>query len=342
MASEGIHIRRQGRAGRITLDRPAALNALTWDMAMAMEQALLEWRDDPAVSLVIIDAQGERAFCAGGDIQELYEHGRAGDFGYARKFWQDEYRLNALIAGYAKPIIALLQGFVMGGGVGIGCHGSHRIVCETSRVAMPECGIGLIPDVGGTWLLARAPGRMGEYLGLTGARMDAADAIHAGFADHFVAYANWEDLKAMLCETGEPGVIERFAASPGLSPMAGNAGVFDRLFAGATALECLAALEADGWPLATKAAGQVRAGCPISVACTHTLIAMGRNAATVREALDNELRFTWRSMSDGEFLEGVRAQLIDKDRKPAWKTARLEDVTPERVAAMLAPIGSER
>src|SRR6056300_1702778 len=173
-----IHIRITGRAGRITLNRPKALNALTYDMCLAMEQALLAWRDDPAVDMVVIDATGDRAFCAGGDIADLYASGLRGDYAYGQTFWAAEYRLNALIYHYPKPYIAFMQGFTMGGGVGISCHGSHRIVGETSQIAMPECGIGLIPDVGGSYILACAPGYLGEYLGLTAARMAAADAIY--------------------------------------------------------------------------------------------------------------------------------------------------------------------
>ena len=200
-----------GRLGVITLDRPKALNALTYDMAMAIEKAMREWADDDAVALVVIDAEGDKAFCAGGDIQDLYEHGKAGDYDFGRKFWSDEYRLNALIAEYEKPYVALMQGFVMGGGVGISCHGSHRIVCETTQIAMPECGIGLVPDVGGSFLLARAPWKFGEYLGLTGARMNTADAIHAGFADLFVPREDWPALIASLCEHGRTKAIGDFA-----------------------------------------------------------------------------------------------------------------------------------
>lgn len=336
--SHDIHIRKECRAGRITLTRPDALNALTWDMAMAIEAALADWRDDDEVALVIIDAEGEKAFCAGGDIQELYEHGKAGDFDFGRKFWSDEYRLNAAIADYEKPYIALMQGFVMGGGVGIACHGSHRIVCETTQIAMPECGIGLIPDVGGSFLLARAPWKFGEYLGLTGTRMNAADAIHAGFADLYVPMADWPALKEKLCEEGRTSVIGDFARPTDPSALAELTAEVNRFFGGASALECVQALEADDsqWP--QKTAKAMRRGCPLSVACAFELIAMSREIATVREALDFELRFTWRSQSHGEFVEGVRAQVIDKDRDPNWHTARLEDVTPQTIAAMLAPI----
>ncbi|MBT4871875.1 MAG: enoyl-CoA hydratase/isomerase family protein, partial [Marinovum sp.] len=162
-----IHIRMTGRAGRITLQRPDALNAMTYEMCTAMEAALIDWQTNDAVDLVIIDALGTRAFCAGGDIADLYQSGLDKNYAFGQKFWADEYRLNSLIAGYPKPFIALMQGFTMGGGVGISCHGSHRIVGETSQIAMPECGIGLVPDVGGSYILSRAPGYLGEYLGLT-------------------------------------------------------------------------------------------------------------------------------------------------------------------------------
>ena len=180
---DDLTIRTAGRAGRITFTRPKALNALTHAMARAIHDALDGWRDDPAVALVIIDAEGDRAFCAGGDIAAVYHAGRAGDHQVGRDFFRDEYRMNAAIADFPKPIVAFMQGFVMGGGVGVGGHASHRIVGDTTRIAMPESGIGLIPDVGGTWLLGRAPGRIGEYLAMTGGRMTAGDAIHAGFAD---------------------------------------------------------------------------------------------------------------------------------------------------------------
>ncbi|MDP3860189.1 MAG: enoyl-CoA hydratase/isomerase family protein, partial [Phaeovulum sp.] len=191
-----IVTRIEGRAGRITFARPAALNALSHPMALAIEAALDAWRHEPAVALVLIDAEGERAFCAGGDIAAMYHACKAGEFATSRAFWRDEYRMNAKIAEYPKPVVAFMQGFVMGGGVGVGGHARLRIVGETTQMAMPESGIGLIPDVGGSLLLSRAPGRLGEYLGLTGARMRAADAILAGFADIFLPEEGWEEMKA--------------------------------------------------------------------------------------------------------------------------------------------------
>jgi len=339
--AQDIHIRIEGRAGRITLSRPNALNALTYDMAMAIESALIEWREDDQVQLVLIDAEGDKAFCAGGDIEKLYRTGMAGDFAYGRKFWSDEYRMNAAVAEYEKPVVALMQGFVMGGGVGIGGHASHRIVCETTQVAMPECGIGLIPDVGGSFLLANSPGHLGEYLGLTGARMGAADAIHAGFADVFVHRDDWPSLISVLCNTGEAERVVGYSSSPGDSDLSAIEADIDAVFAGQDAIDCLGILETRSDEWAQKTARSIRRGCPLSAACTFELIRKNRRVGNVRDALANELRFTWRSMSHGEFLEGVRAQIIDKDRNPQWQTARLEDVSEEQIATMLAPIGDE-
>ena len=224
------------------MTRPQALNAMTYEMALAIERALGEWRDDAKIALIVVDAEGDKAFCAGGDLEGLYRAGKAGDYSYGRKFWSDEYRLNAMIAEYRKPYVALMQGFVMGGGVGIGCHGSHRIVCETTRVAMPECAIGLIPDVGGSYLLAHASGHIGEYLAMTGARMDASDAIYCGFADRFVVRERWPELVVALCATGDVSTIETFASDSGRSALAGRRSEIERLFAGERALDCLKAL----------------------------------------------------------------------------------------------------
>ena len=225
-----IDIRIEGRAGRITLTRERALNALSYRMCLDVSAALAAWRDDPQVALVVIDAAGERAFCAGGDIQEMYETGRQGDFGYGQRFWADEYRMNDAIAEYPKPVVSLMQGYTMGGGVGLGCHASIRVVCETSRIAMPEVAIGLVPDVGGTGLLARAPGHLGEYLGATAARMGPDDAIYAGFADHFVPREFWLDLLAGLVEHGDAGLAAGMAQALPPGPMAAAAAEIDAVF----------------------------------------------------------------------------------------------------------------
>ena len=197
-----IMIRKDGRAGRITLNRPAALNALTHEMCLALDAALITWATDASVAVVVIDAAGDRAFCAGGDVAELYARGSRGDHGFGRTFWRDEYRLNARIGAYPKPVVSLIHGFCMGGGVGVAGHASHRVAAENAQIAMPECALGLVTDVGGTALLSRAPGRLGAWLGLTGTRMGPADAIFAGFADVHIPQAAWPDLVAALCAGG--------------------------------------------------------------------------------------------------------------------------------------------
>jgi len=334
-----IAIRIEGRAGRITLQRPKALNALTYDMLMAIEKALDAWRHDDAVSLVIIDATGEKAFCAGGDIAQLYATGKAGDFAYGRTFWADEYRVNDKIAEYPKPYIAFMQGFTMGGGVGVGCHGSHRIVGGTSRIAMPECGIGLVPDVGGSLLLARAPGRAGEYLGTTGARMDAGDAIHAGFADTFIAEAGWPALIAELERSGDPGVVACHAEQAPEGLLSGLQTEIDAGFSGGDLAAIEAALSGMATEFAADSLKALRRNSPLSMAVTIDMVRRLRPDATIRAALELEYRYTFRAMEHGDFLEGVRAQIIDKDRNPHWRHTGIHDVPRADVEAMLAPLG---
>ena len=211
--SEEIFIRKSGYVGHITLNRPEVLNSLTYSMILSIENALIDWETDKGIALIIIDAEGDRAFCAGGDIQILYENGFNKNFAYGQKFWADEYRLNEKIANYKKPFVAFMQGFTMGGGVGVSCHGSHRVVGKTSNIAMPECSIGLVPDVGGSFLLAKLPGNIGTFLGVTGKRMKASDAIYCGFADYFIPETKWEDLKVKLVETGNIDWIKKFQGS---------------------------------------------------------------------------------------------------------------------------------
>ena len=336
--ADDIAIRVAGRCGRITLTRPKALNALTYDMAMAIEAALDRWQADGSVDMILIDAEGERAFCAGGDIAAMHSTGMAGDFSYGRKFWADEYRK---IANSTVPYVAIMDGIVMGGGAGISVHGSHRIVTERSMIAMPECGIGLIPDVGCSLRLARAPGHMGEFLAMTGWRMNAGDAIHAGFGDMAAALDDLPALKARLEKTANPGEIDAFVRAADEGALTPHLETVDRHFGQQSALECVQSLEADDSDFAQKAAGMIRRGCPLSVACAFELIRRVRAVDTIESALAQEYRFTWRSMSEGDFLEGIRAQIIEKDRDPKWRIARLEDLSRDAVDAMLAPLGAD-
>lgn len=336
-----INIRIVGCAGRITLTRPKALNALSYDMATAIEAALAAWVNDDAVKLVIIDATGDKAFCAGGDIQQLYDTGRAGDFAYGQRFWRDEYRLNAIIAAYPKPYVALMQGFTMGGGVGISCHGSHRIVCENSQIAMPEVGIGLVPDVGGSLLLARAPGRLGEYLGITAARMGPGDSIYCGFADTYVPLEDWPEVIQTLETTGDLGVISAMAKAPPTGTTRGIQPHCDTHFGGETLADILSSLGTDSGDFATETLKKLGRNSPLSMACAVEMIHRLRGpGADIQQALELEYRFTFRAMEHGDFLEGIRAAVIDKDRAPNWQHT-LD--TPPALAAtkMLMPLGED-
>lgn len=332
-----ILVRKEGRAGRITLARPQALNALTHAMALAIDAALATWRDDPEVALVLIDAEGTRAFCAGGDLTEIYEAGRQGDFDYPRRFWAEEYRLNAAIARYPKPYVALMQGHVLGGGVGVASHGSHRVVGDSTRVAMPECAIGLIPDVGGTHLLGQAPGRLGEYLGLSGHRMDPGEAIDAGFADHYVPEADWPALADRLVATGDPAAIAAVERAAPPSALRERRPEIDDAFSADDLETLMARLAASDWGAAVRATLARRS--PLSLACTLELVRLARAEPGIEAALSREFRFAARSLSDGDLLEGIRAQVIDKDRTPQWRDA-IDGVRPAQIAAMLAPLGA--
>ena len=339
--SGDIHIRKEGRAGRITLTRPKALNALSYDMCLAIEAALDAWRDDDEVALVLIDAEGDRAFCAGGDIQQLYETGCAGDYAYGRRFWADEYRLNAKIARYPKPYVALMQGFVMGGGVGVACHGSHRVVCESTQVAMPECGIGLVPDVGGSLLLARAPGRMGEYLGTTGTRMGPGDAIYCGFADIYVPQLKWDEMVAALVQSGDPGVIDGISETPPEGALRARQAEVDAQFGGEGVPDIVNALRVAEGDVAREALKAMGRGSPLSMACCVEIIHRLRGpGAEIGRALGLEYRFTYRAMEQGDFLEGIRAAIIDRDRKPQWKHG-LDSLPGTAVSQMLMPLGPD-
>jgi enoyl-CoA hydratase len=336
-----VLIRTEGRAGRITLNRPKALNALNGEMVRGIDAALAAWAEDDSVALLVIDGAGERAFCSGGDISEMYRTGRAGDYAWGRAFWAEEYRMNRRLFRFPKPVASFLHGFVMGGGVGVGCHGSHRVVGESVKVAMPESGIGLVPDVGGSLLLSRAPGRVGEYLGTTGTRMGPADAIHAEFADYFLPEAAWPDLIAALERTGEWHRIDEAAEAPPPSDLAAQQPEIDDLFGGETLRDIVNALTHSRSRFAVDALGILDRNSPLSMACTVELIHRVRAGDTIERALTLEHRYTYRSMEHGDFLEGVRAAIIDKDRQPGWRHDGPSAVPPAEVARMLAPLDAD-
>lgn len=335
-----IDIRIEGKVGRITLNRPKAMNALSYQMCLDIEAALDQWQQDDAVQMLLIDAAGDRAFCAGGDIAEMYASGTAGDFDYGRRFWRDEYRMNAKLFEFPKPVVSLMQGFTMGGGVGVGCHGSHRVVGESSQITMPECGIGLVPDVGGSLILASAPGHLGEYIGTTGTRLGAEDAITAGFADYFIPETEWPALIARLVETGDWQQVDSAAIAPPTGKLAAQMDDIERHFAGSTLGDIIRSLKSEDSEFTANALKALGRNAPLSMACAVEMTHRLRGNTNIRRALELEYRFTHRSMEHADFIEGIRAAIIDKDRNPKWKH-NLDDAIGMAVTQMLLPLGAE-
>jgi enoyl-CoA hydratase len=324
-------IRQTHAIGQITLARPEALNALTHDMALQIETSLQVWHDTPAVKMILIDAQGGRAFCAGGDIQALYRQGKAQDFASGIQFWLDEYRLNASLGSYPKPIVAVMDGITMGGGVGLGCHASHRIVTEATMLALPECAIGLVPDVGSTHLLAQAPGFLGEFLALTGYRMSGAEAVYCGFADLMIPRDALATLLPKLLQTAETTLLPKPA--PGPCALAEIETEVSAVFALPDLAAILAALRSHPAIWAAEALKRITAASPLSCQAALSLVRHSRANPGLPAALRAEFRFVSRAMAQGDFLEGIRASLIDKDKSPRWQDPQASDL----LAAMLTP-----
>ncbi|MEO1038038.1 MAG: enoyl-CoA hydratase/isomerase family protein [Pseudomonadota bacterium] len=319
-----VIVRRIGDVGRITLSRPKALNALTWEMVSAMTEALIAWRDDEAVKAVIVDGEGEKGFCAGGDIRLLAESGKAGD-DRAWRFWRDEYRLNTLIQEFPKPYIALIDGVTMGGGVGISVHGTHRVAGDRTLFAMPETGIGFHPDVGGAYFLPRLAGELGMWMGLTGARLKAADSLAAGVATHYVPSERTSALLNRLeTETldadGEQveAILSDLSTDPGASELSLIGGLINAAFAGDDLAEMTRRLETAGDAWSSKQLKILNTKSPTSVALTAMGLRLGAQLS-FREVMHQDLRLSMRCLREGsDFYEGVRAVIIDKDNAPNW------------------------
>jgi enoyl-CoA hydratase len=335
---------RRGCAGIVTLDRPRALNALTHDMVRRLAAQLAAWRDDPEVARVVVTAAGERAFCAGGDIKAICDHGRNGEHQRALAFWRDEYALNTLIKRYPKPYLSLIDGIVMGGGVGISVHGSHRIAGDRFVFAMPEVGIGLFPDVGATWFLPRLPGLIGTYCALTCERLGPADAILAGIATHRVASADFGAVLDGLCAPRSiDGVLAPLSQPAGEAPVGPWRESIERLFAPDRIEAILAGLEAVsgaevGW--AQGVARTIRAKAPRSLKIA--LAQMRRGLMwTFEDCMRAEFRLVSRFVYEHDFYEGVRAVVIDRDNRPRWNPATLADVDDADVDEHFAPLEDE-
>lgn len=342
---------RKGGVGMVLLNRPSALNAFTLGMYRRFEPTLRAWAADPEIHAVVIEGAGDRAFCAGGDVRAVYEAGKgiAGEPGFTSRFFAEEYRIIRRIHHYPKPYVAIIDGITMGGGAGVSVNGAYRVATGRTMFAMPETGIGLFPDVGATRFLNLCPGRIGCYLGLTGARLGAADALYCGFATHFAPQEGVPDLRGAL--TGirwRPGearaqveaTLAAFAADPGPAPLAARRDIVDRCFAGASIEAILDALAHEtgdaGWAAATRASLLTKS--PTSLRITLRQLILGRDF-DLEDALRLEYRMTQHVMAAHDFYEGVRAALVDKDQTPRWRPASLGDVDDAAAEAYFAPLG---
>jgi enoyl-CoA hydratase len=348
-AADEIVLGREGGFARLTINRPQALNALTLDNYRRFAPALRAWAEDASVHGVIVHGAGERAFCAGGDVRAVYEAGRgiSGDPDLPAVFFREEYELIRDIHRFPKPYLAIIDGITMGGGAGISVNGAYRVATERTLFAMPETAIGLFPDVGATRFLNRCPGHIGRYLGLTGARLTAADTLYCGLATHFVPHERVEELIAALGGTGRrhiQQVLSCFAMDPGPTPLAALRPAIDRCFAADTIEQVLGALDAEAAAGGEWAswAGETRAGLstksPTSLKITLRQLQLGREY-DLEAALVLEYRLTQHVMAAHDFYEGVRAMLIDKGQTPCWRPATLAEVGDAIVDAYFASIG---
>lgn len=339
-----ILFERRGAAGLITLNRPKALNAVSHGMVTAMRAQLDEWADDPAITRVVIMGAGDKAFSAGGDIRHLYDLGKAQRFTEQLQFWRDEYPLNVVIKNYRKPYVALIDGIVMGGGVGVSVHGSHRVAGDKYSFAMPEVSIGFFPDVGATWFLPRMPGELGAYCALTGERFGIADALYAGLATHRIPTARFAALLEGLAGTvSVDATLAAFAEPAGDGPIAARRHAIDHIFAGNEVSVILDRLdheaatnsvEAD-W--AGKTAALMRAKSPTSLKLALAQVRFGA-MHDFETCMRAEMRIVSRIVAAEDFYEGVRAVIVDKDNKPTWNPKTLNDVTSEAIERYFASL----
>lgn len=334
--SAEVLFERRGGLGVVTLNRPQAVNALTAGMASAMLVQLTLWADDDAVAAVLVRGAGDRGLCAGGDIVAIYRDMLDGGDATA-DFWAEEYRMNALISGYPKPYVAFMDGLVLGGGVGISAHGSLRIVTERTRMGMPETTIGFVPDVGGTLLLSGSPGESGTHAALTGAHLSGADALFLGLADHFVPSAKLADLAEALESEAADDAVARFAEEAPPSVLAAQQEWIDACYSSDDAGEIVRRLRAVGGE-ASDAADTIEAKSPTAVKVALESLRRVRGLG-LEEALEQEYRVGLRFLSGPDFREGIRAQVVDKDRNPHWQPATLADVSRDDVESYFAPLG---
>jgi enoyl-CoA hydratase len=340
--TDDVLISREGGLGRIRLNRPKAIHALTREMCETMSAALLQWRGDANVRAVLIDHAEGRGFCAGGDVVMLAKSG-ASDGAAARDFFEAEYRLNHLLFTYPKPTIAIMDGITMGGGVGIALPCQYRIATENTRFAMPETAIGLFPDVGGGWHLSRLPGRLGQFIALTGARLDGAECLYLGFANHYVLQSSLDEMIERLAKTPmrAKGAIGAFSATAPEARIEENLAVIARTFASDRFEDILAALEAEDSEWAETELITLRSKSPLSCKVSLRLLAEGATRASFEDEMRAEYALASRVARTHDFIEGVRALLIDKDNDPHWDPAAPEQVTGQMVDDLFAPLPVE-
>ena len=340
MSEPEVLFEHRGHAGVITLNRPRALNALTSGMAQDIHGQLLDWQSDDRVKHVVITSAGDKAFCAGGDIRQLYDWGMAKDQQFLG-FYRTEYLLNICIKRFAKPYVAIMDGITMGGGVGVSVHGSHRVATERLTFAMPETGIGLFPDVGGTYFLPRCPGRLGMFLGLTGHRLKAADAVFAGVATHYVPSERCDALVECLTELESvDAALAKYGETPPDAPLSQQFDDIDRHFGGSDVDAIVESLRADGSEWSAKTVGVLETKSPTSLKITHEQLTRGASL-DFEDCMRLEYRMVNRIFTGHDFFEGIRAVVIDKDQAPHWRPATLADVDATAVAAYFAELDEE-
>lgn len=336
-----VIVETHGAVGHIRLNRPKAINALTPEMIGQIENSLNRFETDPEIGLVLITGEGERGLCAGGDIRALYEH-RQENPAWGEVFFRAEYRMNAHIATYKKPYVALMDGITMGGGVGVSAHGSVRIVTERTRMAMPETGIGFFPDIGASWLLSHAPGEVGSFMGLTGESFGGADAIYAGFADFFIQSKNIPALIAALTTFNKTTEISKIKEKISIfceevaAPLAQHRQMIDHCFAHDQVEDIIAALKAQKDEFAQKTIEVISQKSPTSLKLTLRLLRLAREDKSLQQSLEREFAATHQILLSHDFYEGVRAAVVDKDRHPKWSPAALTDVSDAMVDQYLA------
>jgi enoyl-CoA hydratase len=338
--SDEVLTRVDGGVGLITLNRPKAINSLNQPMVDALSAILTRWEADDAVRSVVLSGAGDRGLCAGGDVVAVYNSARA-DGVEARRFWHDEYLLNGQVGRFAKPYVSLMDGIVMGGGVGVSAHANTRVVTETSKIAMPEVGIGFIPDVGGAFLLSRAPGALGLHAALTGAPFSGADAIAMGFADHYVPHSEVEAFAAAIVSDGIESALAAHAIEPPPSDLVAQRDWIDQCFAGDTAADIVAALRGHDAGPANDAANLIATRSPIAVSVALEAVRRAAKLDTLEDVLIQDYRVSSASARSHDLVEGIRAQIIDKDRNPKWSPATLAAVSAADIDAYFAPVDDD-